>query len=63
MVYTKVHQIKNVERLYRSVQYILDEAKTVEGSLNEDSSFPLIANGSTLCHQLASGHHVESLNH
>ncbi|MFH6656812.1 relaxase/mobilization nuclease domain-containing protein [Streptococcus suis] len=63
MVYTKVHQIKNVERLYRSVKYILDEAKTVEGSLKEDSPFPLIANGSTLCHQLASGHHVESLNH
>ncbi|HHG6295910.1 TPA: relaxase/mobilization nuclease domain-containing protein, partial [Streptococcus suis] len=63
MVYTKVFQIKNVERLYRSINYILDEAKTIEGSLSEDNPFPLVANGNMLSRQLATGHHIESLNH
>ncbi|WP_155964052.1 relaxase/mobilization nuclease domain-containing protein [Streptococcus ruminantium] len=63
MVYTKVLQIKKVERLYRSIKYILDDAKTFENSLGGDSPFPLIAKGNTLYRQLASGHHVENLIH
>ncbi|HEM3180819.1 TPA: relaxase/mobilization nuclease domain-containing protein, partial [Streptococcus suis 92-4172] len=58
MVYMKVLQIKNVERLYRSVQYILDETKTLVGSSNRDNLFPVISKNDQLYHQLASGNHI-----
>lgn len=63
MVYLKVFQIKNIDRLYRSVHYILDEAKTLENVEELDGDFPLIVKENQLYRQLASGHHIGSPAH
>lgn len=63
MVYLKVFQIKNVDRLYRSVHYILDEAKTLENVEDMCGDFPLIVKDNQLYRQLASGHHIGSPAH
>lgn len=56
MVVTKAIQIKNTGNLKRAVEYILDEAKTVELVTNSNQSFPVILKDGKLQTQLVSGH-------
>lgn len=58
MVYMKVLQIKRIERLYRSVQYILDDSKTVVDSSSQENLFPVISKNGQLYQQLVSGNHI-----
>ncbi|KAF0052067.1 relaxase/mobilization nuclease domain-containing protein [Streptococcus agalactiae] len=62
MVVTKVSQIKRVDRLTRSVNYILNEAKTLEGKVSKDSPFPIMMKNGKVFHQLISGHLISKLS-
>lgn len=56
MVFNKVLQIKRVDRLIRSVDYILDESKTLVLTQASDTSFPLVSKQGEVYQQLVSAH-------
>lgn len=56
MVFNKVLQIKKVDRLMHSVNYILDESKTLVLSQSKDSPFPLVSKQGKVYQQLVSAH-------
>ncbi|MGT2906516.1 relaxase/mobilization nuclease domain-containing protein [Streptococcus dentiloxodontae] len=61
MVVTKVHQIKTSAGLGRSIQYILNDAKTISPEVTGDFDFPLIVRDGQVGQQLISGHDVTNL--
>ena len=60
MVVTKVLQIKAPDRLHRAVNYILNDAKTLELGQDGSNEFPVVVKDGQLYQQLISGHLISN---